>query len=1104
MNSEIRDFEIHDSDTVIQASISFLSNAESVDISVPSFSSIAIHVKNELQHISTETEPGKSRRLINLLSFRKTSNPECRKKEELTSDYLKRNISRQVNYTSLKSKPIKRIHSLINQCIDLLLHFLVNEGILVLKTNDLPLTDFVSHELMSSKLWSVFPQFQKFFILFRSPKTSSEYAYAIPDEWRSSFDKYLSSENYRNLGNIVNCWRKVALRTNATSFGELKTSSFIDYRRLVPYEAALPWGRLVPVLNELGSKIDFSLIVGYASPGISSVSDLDVCHDEIDHRIEDKANFEHIRMPELFGTSGLEKSTYLVTKKRTESISYEEDEWSINTVELSRYRPHRLAETMAENPWVMSELEYIESLREEGTRKNARSALRDLNIYLFSYLSWFFDSHKDLPYSFPSCPSLFFSAIFVSTSEIVNQSLYGKFGVYPISFMRFFKIINSSANEHTLQAKMHRVRKYFDYCLVKYVGIKGFEIKHNPIDETVARSIKAPSYRGKSSKAIFEIDYWLLFSEYLNSFSEKLLSMIDERCTIPHQGPIGVELSGTIKALDYELELGITLPLYLPRTKTLDGQLVLAPQYALALTIMASSGLRLSNTMWLEDSIWDNDQIDNKRECADIVVSTDKVKEGVFKSVVKRRTYNLLKRFEGLRAELANSPKKAIQYKGSENSKWGELVPFLGVGHSNNNYDNVASGLLTQLLYDFEHQLGPKVSQLGSHVFLAPIKHKQTATRTPETKAMLFDTGFDDYALHILGERSAYFTPVAPRTLITPHSLRKTLDTHLGLILGAEFVGGIMTGQTKATVEYYMEATPERYERAMEIKGQISSEMPTVASVQSLLKNEDHVRKVFMERGLEGLGGFRLSVKKLNHEELPEQVNPNDIAVNATHICIYGNECPKVILDQLGKKDCGLCPIAVSTPSDLVAIAAQIRFHADNIQELNSQIADLKISNSQRSVLIKQRVHECEQAASWHSRYEFIRIASQDEQGFIVLDDGLDEVKRTLKSISNLSNGEELYARLMEVQSSPTLQSGYLKRSAQKLSRKILRQIEADDYEVPDINPLEISIALLQKVAGMHKISSEDVKRLLDDSHPKHLQRLSNNLNSWLWGEALK
>ncbi|MDX1751099.1 MAG: hypothetical protein R3271_12340 [Methylophaga sp.] len=1092
------DFKILDTDLVIQASISFLDNVDNVDDSFPSFSSLAICIKNELLKLATEAEPSKSNKLSDLLSFRKTSNPEGRGKNDLTSNYLKGHASRLVNYESLKSKPIKRIHSLINQCIDLLLHFLINEGKVVMRSKELPLTDFVSHELISSKLWTVFPEFQKFFILFRSPKTTTEYAYAIPEQWRSTFNKHLSSGNYRNLGNIVNCWRKVALRTNASSFAELTTSTFLEYRRLVLYEASLPWGRLIPVLNELGAKIDFSLIEGYTSSELSSVGTLVIDEDGIAQRIEDKTGFEHIRMPELFYTAGLVKTTYMVTKKRTESLFYEEGEWSISDAELSKFIPHRLSETMGNSPWVMSELEYIESLQEEGTRKSARSALKDLNIYLFSYLSWFFDSHKDLPYPFPSCPSLFLSAIYISTSEVVNQSLYGNVGVYPIPFIRFFRVMNSGSNEQTLQGKMQRIRRYFDYCSVKYVGIDGYEIKNNPIDETVTRSIKARSYRNKSTKAILEIDYWLLFSEYLNLFSEKLLSMLEDRHDIPHQGPVRLELSGTIKALDYELELGRTLPLYLQRTNSSDGRLVLAPQYALALSIIASSGLRLSNTMWLEDVVWDNDHIDKKSEYAEIVVSTDKVKDGAFTSVVKRQTYNLLKRFESLKSELVNSPKKAVQYKRSENSKWGELVPFLGVGLNNNNYDTAVSGLLTQLLYDFEHQFGSKVSQLGSHVFLAPIKHKQTATRTHETKAILFDTGFDDYALHILGERGVYFTPIAPRTLVTPHSLRKTLDTHLGLILGTKFVGGIMTGQTEATVEYYMEATPERYERAMAIKGQISSEMPRIASVQSFLKNDDHVRKAFMEKGLEGLGGFRLAVKELNHDELPEQVNPNDIAVNATHICIYGNNCPKVILDKLGKKDCGLCPIAVSTPSDLIAIAAQIRFHADNIQDLNNQIADLKISNSQRTALVNQRVHECEQAASWHSRYEFIRASSQDDDGFIVLDDGLDEVKRTLKSISNLSDGEQLYARLLEVQSSPTLQSHSLKRAAHRFSRKILRQIEADDYEIPEINPLEISLALLQKVASMHKISSEDIKKLLEESHPMHLQRLSNDFNKWL------
>ena len=121
-----------------------------------------------------------------------------------------------------------------------------------------------------------------------------------------------------------------------------------------------------------------------------------------------------------------------------------------------------------------------------------------------------------------------------------------------------------------------------------------------------------------------------------------------------------------------------------------------------------------------------------------------------------------------------------------------------------------------------------------------------------------------------------------------------------------------------------------------------------------------------------------------------------------------------------------------------------------------------------------------------------------DSDGFITLGDGIDQVRKTIKSIGSLSKGQALYSQLEQVKSIPSLQSDKLRRTASRLSRKILRGINADTYDIPDANPVEISLALISKVVNAHGIDSTQIPLLLEDIANNNNNRLSAELNTLL------
>lgn len=1096
---------IHDIDFTIEKSIEFLSNALDKNDNELSYDRIFKFLERSLKDLQRTDSESRKKIIHDILDLRNTIQGKSDFKK-ISSSLLFSRIQDVINTKNdFKTKNGRKLSIALYKAIDALLHYLINYKCVTPEEHFLPNTNFLEDGFLQSGCWRVFPEFQKFWLFLRSPKTVNDFADIIPKEWLSLYKKHVGDLAYTNAGNVVNCWRKVALVTNASNFKEITLDSFKRYRSLYTYDSILPWGTFVGAINALGSDINIdqlsgigtrSLLGNHRTTGILAITTLS--DDPLAYRIS-STDFVQESATHVGWTIGFEAKNHVITLKRESARTYEIDNWHISQDDFNHYSLSKLASANPKNAWLKSQVEFINHYQESGSRKNAKWALRDLNIYIFSYLKSYFSSHTDLPYSYPESPSDFKPSIYVATSEIVTTSLYGNDVEFPVSFYDFFILLNGEKKSQTQQARYKLIIRYFDFCMASYTGIKGYEVLVNPLKNLPSIQIKSQSYIGRSVKKVLELEYWVLFCEYLYKIADTIVyNMERNESNANYKGAIEIPLGGMIKALDMSVHLESTIPMPLHRI-LYNGHYYCEPQTLLGLCVMASSGLRASNVFWLDLNDWDiSKNADPKNEYSEIWVSTDKSREKPFKSLVKTDTYKLLKRYQRIRSKITTATKQSINYMGSEKSKWGEVTPLLGYGETNSVYEVRISEYLPWLLADFESQLRRNNLYLGSYTFYAPSRLDTNTIREFVKANKAFDIDPYKSALHLPGEHGVFFTEVGIFSEVTPHSLRKTLDTYLVVILGSKFVGELMTGQTQATVDYYTEVTPERHAKVISLADQIAPSLPRAININEVRHDSEVVKKRFSEQGINGLGGFQLSIKETHDDNNLPIVNPNDIAINNTHICIYGNDCPSEILKVLGKKDCALCPIAVSTASDLIGISAQIRFHADNITDFTDKISSPNISDSERQRLNKARFEEIIKISGWHARYEFIRTTVTDSKGFISLDDGADRIKKTIRALKSLSEGQALYARLEQVKSVPSLQSEKLRRTASRLSRKILKSIKADEYEVPDSNPVEVSLALISKVANAHGIEPNKIHFLLEDTAKFCSTKLSKELIEFL------
>jgi hypothetical protein len=944
--------------------------------------------------------------------------------------------------------------------------------------------------LETSALFLVLPDLMRCLLVAITPVTIEQYISSIPATWVESYNEHIASlSTYKTQTAAIGAYRRLTFTMGLSKFSSLTDEVVKEFRLIDDNGSNRSYGYAVAFLRDLGA-IELTTKGVAATRSLSTakinehrqrmgkrfaVNAVEANPDESDslsYRLSNDG-FYHLVGKAANRCCGL-NGVHVSIKRKAKDNSFSFGDYEFNDDWVS-YSIDSLKET--NSPWIKSQAEYIKSRHEKGTKKQVGDSFQRLNAYLFNYLPYFFENNN-VPYRFPDKISDFRNAIYVSPSDIITEHLYKSSDIkFPLSIIDWFKISHKDLKDSVTKARISNVSGYFDFVKVKYLGIDDYELEENPLSSMDLKRIRGQGYK-RSNKKLLQLEYWTLFTEFLQVVTDRLINDIEEEASTPKVSEISVKVNRDIEFGDIKIHIGNLKDVDLKKC-VIGAKSYPRPQVMLALLIMARSDLRMANVMNLDvrtyDQNYDHFMEYKDSDFVELHVNTDKAKNSSFTSLLSFPTFKLLKRFVALRGSIHGVPTSPIPYNGSEDSKWGEVLPILAATKTNN-WD---ASILPSLLDAFEMEARKAGVNLGTETYYKPI------FQTPKTFNTLLAsqqrTASEQYCIHYQTGGSAFFTPIEKGSDVTPHSFRKTLDTYYSLKIGDKLTGKFFTGQTEGMVGYYREVTPEVFNQVMAHTENIS--LPDVIPVKEISKDEDEIRRQLAEKGLTGVKGFTMSAVDSDINIQLSATNPSDIAINHTHICIYENNCPPEILDSLqGKKNCAVCPVSIGTPHDGIAIAAQIKYHVDNISDINELLKDESLINAEKTSLMLARADELTLACSWFVRHKFLVSEAEKHSNYYVLEDGGEKVRKKLKYMMSSSESEEIHSRLMETKSAPSLQSNKLKQTAARLSRKLVRIIENGDIDIPDVKPVEVALSLIGKVAAAHGIPESKLNELIKES----------------------
>ncbi|MAB50393.1 hypothetical protein [Marinobacter sp.] len=768
------------------------------------------------------------------------------------------------------------------------------------------------------------------------------------------------------------------------------------------------------------------------------------------------------------------------------------DSYFLTDKALGSFRPEKLYETYPKSLWLAHQKDFLGDGYEKNTKKTKAGSLRIFNAYIFSYLPWF-KENVEPNLRVPECLEDFDPNLFIRNTHSFLLRLDPN-AILPVTLPTFFEKCadvgaeGGKANVNALQAGLKNISAFFD----SYINLEGLSVP-NPM--SLAPEIRGYSYAEAQKKKV-DYDYWWLLREFLIAFSycslrarrdlvEKELSREAWRKKFREYAET-VDISFGNVSLDLsELE---GLDNFDPRTVHV---------FSTFFCFVSQCGIRFSNAFWLDARTFDV-KVDAEAKDDDEVevwINTDKSKLKPFQSHVKFSVIKLLRMLNDIRAKVFSND--AVFYQNYEESKWGEIVPlfrFLENKHVESDVEYFTDAL-TDLLYSFQSLLKRTGYEFGSYLYpkargmsLDDFEIlKATRTQAP-IKTFIIDE--DDVSQHKeVGENLRPVSLFKYRSAITVHGLRKTFDSFFTMFLDKQVISELYTGQSPETVGYYSSNTLGEYRLAQDVAK--SAGLPFVIGKDG--KNADEIVEDIKKKGLPSKS-LMMSAVNIDDFDLNEEYKrapDREISVNRTHICPYSNVCPKKIRAILdGQKLCGICPAALSFPSDAPAIAATIRKIGDQIADLSTSINSNELTKSERGDFQEKRMRLISEFSSWMVRHDQL---IQMTNGEILLgEDGTEHYREKLvyhKPGVYWSVEKKNIWRIIETSDAKTLQSNRLKITAQRYARDMISKINPELMErihtQLDNDPVKAAALFVEKTALLEGVSLDEVVRSIEEHTQK-------------------
>lgn len=205
----------------------------------------------------------------------------------------------------------------------------------------------------------------------------------------------------------------------------------------------------------------------------------------------------------------------------------------------------------------------------------------------------------------------------------------------------------------------------------------------------------------------------------------------------------------------------------------------------------------------------------------------------------------------------------------------------------------------------------------------------------------------------------------------TPHSCRVSVVSEFIRILPPHIIGAFITGQaTEEHVMYYAKVDPA-YLQTMAEYQKFSVEHGWILErpAMSTIKAEDinsKLQQAFRRDKDKSLIDFgAISFDRETKDDVRSGMKAarqrpiDSLAFMPTHICVFGNQCPQDIIDDLGaipglSTPCGGCYYSIKTVDHLPRIHGLIRVLTDECSELESHIAEAKKNGASPESLVQK------------------------------------------------------------------------------------------------------------------------------------------------------
>ncbi|MEH8173547.1 hypothetical protein [Aeromonas veronii] len=812
------------------------------------------------------------------------------------------------------------------------------------------------------------------------------------------------------------------------------------------------------------------------------------------------------------------------TLREISVISFGDYTFSVRDSLLS-FRPSELSH---DDYWKKTQLDFVASATESGTKKVRESRLAYLNSYLFDYLPTFFRSHPNIPIKYPSSPSEFLSFVFVSQSHTMEHAHFGELEgtMYPVGLLDYIYAITEekSASKGYLQTNAGRdtvacIQRYFDYVIAKFSGIPSCKLESNPISDFDKDSHKGYSYKHTVKEKI-SLDYWVLLRTYLCEVTKAVLDNAENVIFNKGKNKNNFKVNKTIEWLEHKVYIEGFNASWLKDFNIEDWKdPVKFTQYhgLVNMTVMAWSGLRDSNILWLDvrnySQCCKNEYTDD--DFVDLYVNTDKAKTEPYTSQIPGHVMRLLDRAARLRMKVNrvgfNEP---IHYNGESSSKWPTILPLLqrtplNTSHYHNSQRCRESSFLLHLLLEFEKCLlahnkkmileNREPIDFESSLYWLPLYANQATFRNTKN----FVHAEQDYTATLRNKSTGVghaFTPLKRAVIWTPHSLRVTFDSVCSVLASPKAVGEICTGQSEKVVGYYTINTHEesalirsihdasglKKQFPPSILDQNRNETARIASINEIRVDENEYLKrheqgtAINDFGCHSMSSIAVSGMRSPIETL-SQASANEISFNRTHICPFNNECPKDVIAALaGEKCCAICPYAIICCDHAVAIGVELKRLGDIAVDLTKQIKNgSNLLNAEKESLKRDRQLIIKSVSGWYARHQFLSTHINSRNFYTG-----SKNDKLVKHISGSFSGQNIIDRLIESDGVSTMTSPKLEREASKLNRQLTalmnKNIEAIEILEDNSNSeAEVALRLIKIICNTNKISETQLAKKL-------------------------